>query len=93
MAYACFGRIEISRPASERLIVLEFGDVVDGYGRDVQQGFSREKSLVAGDNHIWKREQPRKHFVAKDQPRTILKKDFFFLFVHVKAEVTDFTAL
>jgi hypothetical protein len=93
MAYACFGRIEISRPASERLIVLEFGDVVDGYGRDVQQGFSREKSLVAGDNHIWKSEQLRKHFVAKDQPRTILKKDFFFLLVNIEAEITDLATL
>src|ERR1700748_1894621 len=50
----------------ERLFVLEFRDVLDRRDSDVQQGFSREESLVAGDDHIWKREQPREHVVAKN---------------------------
>ena len=57
------------------------------------KGFSREESLVTGDDYIWKREQPREHIVAENQPRAILKKDFFFLFVNVEAEVTDLATL
>src|SRR5204863_4856090 len=48
---------------------------------------------MAGDNHIWKSEQPREHVVAKNQPRTILKEDFFFLLINVETEVTDLAAL
>jgi hypothetical protein len=57
------------------------------------KGFSPEESLVASDDDIWKSEQPREHIVAKNQPRTILKKDFFFLLVNIEAEITDLAAL
>src|SRR5438046_1313355 len=48
---------------------------------------------MAGDNQNWKSEQPREHVVAKNQPRTILKEDFFFLLINVETEVTDLAAL
>jgi hypothetical protein len=57
------------------------------------QSLARKESLVTGNDHIWKGEQPREHVVAKNQPRTVLKKDFFFLFVNVEAKLTDLAAL
>ena len=65
--------LRLLRPPSElagqflkRLIVFESGDVVDGSSGYVQQGFSSEKCLVPGDDHIWKSEQPREHVIAKN---------------------------
>jgi hypothetical protein len=60
------GKSELAGQLFERLVVLELGDVVHGCGRDVQQGFSREETLVACDDHIWKCEQPREDIVAKN---------------------------
>ena len=35
----------------------------------------------------------REDIVAENQPRTILKKDFFFLFINIETEITDLAAL
>jgi hypothetical protein len=55
---------ESARQFLKRLIALEFCDVVDGRDRDVQYGFSREKSLVTGDDHVWKSQKPCEHVAA-----------------------------
>jgi hypothetical protein len=62
----CLGRLELACDLFQRLVVLELRDVLDRRSSDVQQGLSREESLVAGDDHIWKCEQPREDIVAKN---------------------------
>jgi len=47
---------------------------------------------VAGNDQIWKSEQPREHVVAKNQPRTIFEENLFVVFVHTEAEVTGLAA-
>jgi hypothetical protein len=51
---------------------------------------SRKESLVPGNDHIWKSEQPRERVVAQNQPRAIFEEDLFFPFVHIEAEVSEF---
>jgi hypothetical protein len=50
----------------EPLAAFEFGDVVDSRRADVLQCFAREKSLVAGDDYVWKSQQPREDIVRND---------------------------
>jgi hypothetical protein len=48
----------------EYLPFLESHDVFDG--RNVFQCFACEERLIASDEDIWKRTQPRKHVVGDD---------------------------
>ena len=78
---------------AECLTLLEAGNVLHSSCSDVFQSFSGKESLVPGNDHIWKSEQPREHVVAENQARAILEEDLFFLLVYVQAEVTDLAAL
>ena len=49
--------------------LFEIGDVLDRGRRNVFQRFAREERLMAGNDHIWEREQPRKYIVGNDQAK------------------------
>src|SRR5438094_469885 len=57
---------------------LEVGDVLQGGLCDGGEGFSREESLVAGDNHGRKRQQTLEHIVFDDLIGEILEEQVPF---------------
>jgi hypothetical protein len=73
--------------------LFEIGDVFDRGRRNVFQRFAREECLMAGDDHIWEREQPGEYIVGNNQARAVFEKDLFLFFVNVEAEITDLSAL
>ena len=75
------------------LTIFEFGDVADGRGSDVLQCFAREERLMAGNDDIRKRQQPREHVVGNDQAGAVFEKDLLFFFVNVESEIANLPAL
>jgi len=71
----------------------ELKDVTDRGLGDVLQRFPSKKSLMAGDHHVWQREQAGKNIIRNDLEREVLEEQFGFLFVNIEPEVTDFPGL
>ncbi len=67
--------------------MLELRHRLQGRVRDRVEGFRREEALVAGDDHVGKREQAREDVVLEDAPGAIFEEEGGLLFVDVQAQM------
>src|SRR5260370_39686552 len=71
----------------------ELKDVTDRGLGDVLQRFPSKKSLMAGDHHVWQREQAGKNIIRNAPEREVLDKQIGLLFLNIWTAATDFPGL
>lgn len=73
--------------------LFELRDIRKRRFGNIGERFLREKSLVACDNDVRKREQPGKHVILNHAIRQIFKKHIGFFFINIQSQRANFAGL